>query len=414
MSKIKEFLTKANSFSREELVLEYTQVCDGLMFEDEEVVREATKLMTDNIRIYARKKSDLYRGMEKIGIIDKTMLDDKNKWYVPGIKSRKMQTSGTMNGSYFEYVYWDQIFTKVEKNLHYLSVLKEFGVENYPKVLCLLEEHRLHSNANRDLVVLKNTKSPMHSHGADNAETHSVDMVPLFTKDPLEHFKRLINHCISKKIDVILTTGPFINSLRYYATKLGIKERMCKLLSSTCDPLMTDDAIKLKEDGVIENWCDHMRCWDGGASFFTCKHGRHHLMDNLSWCVEDDGRLISTDYFSLAAPFVNYWNGDYVHIGSDYNRCGCGRLYREFNMSVVRDFSVFGMTSGQIKDKIRLARVNGIKYVKCFSRGMEITTKKDITWEEKQRIIKSIPEIKNVMFRAETALPCGCKKKKVE
>ena len=44
-----------------------------------------------------------------------------------------------------------------------------------------------------------------------------------------------------------------------------------------------------------------MRCWDGGATFLTCKDNNYHVLDNLSYCYEKENKLISTDYFSFSA-----------------------------------------------------------------------------------------------------------------
>ncbi len=82
---------------------------------------------------------------------------------------------------------------------------------------------------------------------------------------------------------------------------------------------------------MTRNWCDHMRCWDGGASFFTCKAGIYHLQDELSHVFStENGEMASIDFFSYASPFVNYLNGDYCSVGKEYKKCDCGRWYRAF------------------------------------------------------------------------------------
>ena len=69
------------------------------------------------------------------------------------------------------------------------------------------------------------------------------------------------------------------------------------------------------------------------------------MNDNFSWVVEgSDNKMISTDYFNMAAPFINYWNGDLCEIGKEYQRCGCGRWYRPFKMLQNRPFALKGPT----------------------------------------------------------------------
>jgi phenylacetate-coenzyme A ligase PaaK-like adenylate-forming protein len=46
----------------------------------------------------------------------------------------------------------------------------------------------------------------------------------------------------------------------------------------------------------------------------------------------------------MAAPFVNYWNGDRCEIEDDYRKCGCGRWYRPFKMLQNRPFALKGPT----------------------------------------------------------------------
>jgi hypothetical protein len=68
---------------------------------------------------------------------------------------------------------------------------------------------------------------------------------------------------------------------------------------------------------------DWMRCWDGGATFYTCEYGNRHLVDMLAAVAVVDGQLISSDLFNLAQPFVNYANGDRVTLYTA-GHCRCG------------------------------------------------------------------------------------------
>ena len=130
-----------------------------------------------------------------------------------------------------------------------------------------------------------------------------------------------------------------------------------------------------------------MRCWDGGATFFTCKHRNYHLMDNLAWCEEGPNHeLICTDYFNLASPFVRYWSGDYCRIAKEYQRCECGRLYRDFEFLESRPFSLKGTNMREIQDKIKALGIKGIKQVRCSVHNLNVVSTRDLTDLEKNMI----------------------------
>jgi hypothetical protein len=71
---------------------------------------------------------------------------------------------------------------------------------------------------------------------------------------------------------------------------------------------------------------DEMRCWDGGATFFTCRYGNRHWVDYLAGTTTDEeNRLVCDDYFNLVQPHVGYRNGDVV-LRRFGEMCVCGEL----------------------------------------------------------------------------------------
>lgn len=95
------------------------------------------------------------------------------------------------------------------------------------------------------------------------------------------------------------------------------------IVAFTGEPVPPGLLEKMKSEGIEGR--DQMRCWDGGATFYTCERGNRHWIDMLATARPDeDGRLISTDLFNLSQPHVDYWNGDVV---SSYREwpCECGR-----------------------------------------------------------------------------------------
>lgn len=397
------FIKKSSSLDSKELILSYLEICKNLMFQEEEQVRKAMQIMTKNIRLFAYKNCNFYRSIEKINVIEKSMLIDKSKWFVKGIKSKEMLTNGTSTGNKFYYQVLEETFDQIEANIHYGSILDEFKIKKRPTILCLLSQH-LHPQATSQskFVILDSPKSPLHSHGASDSIVHIINAAPDLNKDIESQFKMILDYTVDKKFDIILTSGPFINSFVYYCKKYNIKRKICNLLSNTCEQMVLEDVLFLKNKNIIENYCDHMRCWDGGASFFTCKYNVYHLMDNLSNCYSDEnGRLISTDYFSLSCPFINYWNGDYANIKKEYKRCNCGRLYRDFKFLEPRDFSQFGITSGIIRERISKTMIKGIKYFKAMNRSAEISTNRIFSSQEKKILKDCFPEIPNILFTEE-------------
>jgi hypothetical protein len=130
-----------------------------------------------------------------------------------------------------------------------------------------------------------------------------------------------------------------------------------------------------------------MRCWDGGASFFTCKCRNYHLMDNLAWCEQGpDNELICTDYFNLASPFFRYWNGDYCTISTEYVRCECGRLYRDFEFLENRPFSLKGRCLKNIHDGVRSLNIPDIKQVRASVEVLEVVSSRELSPAEKAAI----------------------------
>lgn len=70
---------------------------------------------------------------------------------------------------------------------------------------------------------------------------------------------------------------------------------------------------------------DFMRCWDGGATYFTCKYLNKHWANFSSIIKIENQKLISTDLWNLAEPFVDYWNKD-VLTSENTKWCECGLM----------------------------------------------------------------------------------------
>lgn len=370
---LKEFVLrwKNESLPCKKILYEYKPFCIDLLYEDEELVREVTSLLRKNIEQWAKTYSEVYSNIDKV--ISKQDLFDKSTWYVNCVseESMNMATSGSTTGSPFSYLRWDPFLYFIEAENHYDLIMDEYSISNNPDVMYFFNTSMY--DKSKIVTVRSDSKNFMEHHGLKRkANVHYINFSKF--KDERESYLfELSNYLIENKIDVIFAPGSSINSLCYYLKKNEKKFKMCSLLSNSNERLKPQDALFLL-NGYVDNICDHMRCWDGGASFFTCVHKNYHLMDNLSWCYEVDQKLVSTDYFSLPSPFVNYWNGDFCRISNRYERCECGRLYRDFEFLENRPFSLKGRSISELKDTLNSLRIRNIKQVRCTSESVEIVS----------------------------------------
>lgn len=91
----------------------------------------------------------------------------------------------------------------------------------------------------------------------------------------------------------------------------------------TGEALPPETEAKLRGKGFDVR--DEMRCWDGGATFYTCRHGNRHWVDLLATTWTDGEKLYSSDLFNLAQPFLDYHNGDHV-VRRHGGVCRCGQV----------------------------------------------------------------------------------------
>ena len=292
-----------------------------------------------------------------------------------------MKTSGT-TGPKFQYLRWNKFFEFIEIENHYNLILEEYGIKQNPSVLYFFNNYTKFN----EVVAETNSKNFMEKHGSKNATTYAINFDK--NKVNLEYFYKEFFEWIDKKqINVILAPGSAINAICYYFNKFKYNKKLCTLLSNTCEKFLKNDVNYLINNNYIDKFCDHMRCWDGGCTFITCKENNYHILDNLSYCFSIDSKLISTDYFSFVSPFVNYWNGDYCEISSIYKRCDCGRLFRYFKLLESRPFYVKGESVNNIKEAIiNLGIKNKIKRVVCSIEEIEIISKVDIDIEIKSKL----------------------------
>ena len=371
--------------SREELLGVLDQAGD-VLFEDEDTLGKYTSILTENIRRWRETKCP--ELPDKI-YYSKEDLSDKNIWYVKEVdhESMSVTTSGTTSGIPFEYKRWHPAFHKIEWDYHYNMVLDEFGITHNYNLMYFFSDHYRHDSDNPFLVLDGQADLPMQNHGSSRQPIVHFANFKAYSANPESFFSSFFRHIEEHAIDVLYTSSPQVNSMCNYIGKFGFQGKIAKLLSTTNNRIMNRDAAFLLDGGYFDHICDHMRCWDGGATFFTCKHRNYHLMDNLAWCEEGPNHeLICTDYFNLASPFVRYWSGDYCRIAKEYQRCECGRLYRDFEFLESRPFSLKGTNMREIQDKIKALGIKGIKQVRCSVHNLNVVSTRDLTDLEKNMI----------------------------
>jgi len=335
-----------------------------LMYTSPEEIINYREVMTQAIKSFANEKCRLYRdyGAGDEGIIDKDYLESKREyWDTNTTNTIELATGGTTRRG-FPYNYWKEVFYKIENRFHYGYILEEFYIPRPPRVLCTVMGAtgigpKIEFNGYKIRTEITDTDNSINNHGCSSSEVHyfarnDIDKLP---KELLGEF--LVDYMIRRDIDIFLADGLFIDSVYDYVVEHS-PEKFVNLISNTAAPVKQEKLIWLKDNGYIDNWCDHMRCWDGGTTFFTCINGTTHLMDNLNYTYEVDSKMICTDFFSLAAPFIDYHNGDFCSIDNEYRKCECGRWFRPFRLSRARPFFIKDrngelVSSYEIIDKIR-------------------------------------------------------------
>ena len=400
-SRAKGFLSrwKGSKVPSPRIAEEYLEFCRNLPFLEESLFLDCLEVVRLNIERWALENSSIYLRSNRF--YTKEHMDDKGLWYVGESfdASVESHTSGSSTGFHFIYRRMKSTFERLEWDNHYDMVLDEFGVVQKPNILYFFPNH--YKKDGDSVVFWDGSPQPyLNSHGRSRRPSVHYANFDLYKSNPRLFFELLFRYLSQNPMDLIFTSGPQINSMCHYLRTLGFSGALAGLLSQTNERLLQDDASFLLDNRHFVSVCDHMRCWDGGASFFTCRSGNYHLMDNLSWCEELEGRLISTDYFNFASPFVRYWNGDFCRIGQNFSRCDCGRLYREFEFVENRPVSLGGVCLGGLRSRMLSLNISGIKQVKCYMDRLDVVSDR-VLGEDEKSLISALEPRFNFLFQVE-------------
>ena len=396
--KIADFLSKWKSLNEPNLsvMLEYRDICTDLMFSSEQIIVRATNIMRQNISSWAAKHCEAYRQAKPY--YTRSDLERKDSWQVKSLigQSASMRSSGSTTGVGFKYLRWEPMLMFIEAENHYDMIMDEFHIRDKPEILNCFSTPM--SRDGEHITVRSDSGNFMDHHGLRRrANVHYLN-IAMQKEDEDASFAALFEHLRRNRIDVMFTNGPQINKLCAAIKRTGYEGPVCDLLSNTNEMMLKDDRSFLVQNGHVKRTCDHMRCWDGGASFFTCGFGTYHLMDNMSWCVAVGDKLVSTDYLNPVCPFVNYWNGDYCKIDEKYRRCGCGRMYRPFEFLENRPFAIKGKSVLEYKRRMIESGITNLKQVRCNRNVIEIVSREELTQESKEKIARILDRLKIVFL----------------
>lgn len=347
-----------NDFDSYEECLDFylTNICDNLLRTNPEAITDVKNKLYDGISEYAKNYSAIYA--KQYQFYTRNELNNKDLWistYIPKDRVTTQNTSGSTTGEPFSYYNDRKNFVNVQRNAEFDLILKEYDLFEKPLKILNLFKHPYNPKPTDFFLETHNhSNHPFHCYMGKETNTFFVNWDEYIENSEKWHnqFLEFLSH---HYFDIVLCSGPVINILTRHIKKNNFVHKFAYLLSHTTEFPRIGDFEYLKNNGNTDYYCDHMRCWDGGASFFTCKFGTYHLNDNLSWVHQGpDKKMISTDYFNIVAPFVNYWNGDLCEIKDEYQLCACGRWYRPFKMLQNRPFALKGPTKlTEIREKIR-------------------------------------------------------------
>lgn len=379
-----DFIKSTINDTYESTIIKYMSICKDLMFSADSY--HIINYMRNRYIEHVESTCPIYSNK----IFNKTDLIDKNQWYNKSYDYMVNYTNGT-TGDRFEYLIWKNTYDFLERDCHYKYIIKEYKLSSNITILNMLNAIE-YPNFTKAIMDIGYSNTIIHNHGIDDAYIYTtVKGAPYYNNINLFYLD-IIDFLKYTKVDVILTSGNILNSLCAMMRKIGHTGKIATLISNTCEPFIDDDYEYIKQ--YSDYFCDHMRCWDGGATFFTCAYGTYHICDNLAYTSSKDGKLITDDYFSICSPFFNYWNGDYANVDDEILRCECGRYYRKFKLVKNRAFTISGIDTETIRQAIIKSGFTNVKMVKCDSDRLIISVSSQQDTNSITSLVNKLPRFK--------------------
>lgn len=303
----------------------------------------------------------------------------------------QISTSGSMANP-FRYFVTKKLFYKMEIIHHYRQILMEYNLLDQP--LKILRVSRIKDTRNCKKIAWKNCNffykclnpswnNYFFSHGSDQAVCHHFQYHPRQTH---EFCNFLLSVFEKQNFDIFLTAFSFVSMFLNVIQK---PVKICHLLSNICEAPNQNHVKKLIENNQIDFFCDHMRCWDGGFGFYTCKHNVKHIYEPYIDSKTVDGKILSTDYFNFNSSFIDYWNNDTGTIEEKWLLCECKKWYRPFVFQSNRvSFNLKKISSIELHDEI--SKLDNTIQAVCYKNFVNIITVNELSQQEKNRLMSVI------------------------
>lgn len=105
----------------------------------------------------------------------------------------------------------------------------------------------------------------------------------------------------------------------------------------TCVFCLTGSELKPEHKALFDNlglkYRDHMRCWDSGATYFTCPFGHKHWVDVAFDYKWEGDRFLATDLWNIHQPHIDFDTKDDVTWSRSGEVCECGLDIDEISVS---------------------------------------------------------------------------------
>lgn len=356
----------------------------SLLYKDVSEYKTTIKEIESFALEYLLKNNQFFR--ENQDYSDKSLINsNRDIWNTDKFRYFYNYTSGTTRER-FKYRIINKVYDKIERDCHYLHILEEF--EKYPEEIVyfvqdgLALEHPIIQKIYTDNLFMT------HGYGRERP-VYVIKRNRKYLEDYWGYWRDLLSIFANMRIEVMIIDGNGIAEILQAMKHFGSFSFVSSLVSCTANKTNIQYLDQLKSEKCIDNYCDHMRCWDGGVTFFTCKFGVRHVLEHLSYPIVKDGKLISKDYFALENPFWNYWNGDYAEINQEYKRCDCGRLYRSFEIKRCREIWLEGANSQELNDIFR--NIVGVIRINQLSNYLRVFCDQDINVETKKSVQQQLP-----------------------
>ena len=201
----------------EELLDNYVNVADTLLYQDEATLKYYQDSLEKNIVNWALEKSDIYKALyQSDRIFTKNDLLNKKAWYVSQLKDTSgiRSTSGSTTGDPFSYAIYNRYAKFLIDDQHWSLILKEFGLYNRHIKITVMYYFKdtLSVFPDNELVRSDHAVSNQfqYNHGSKDC---SIDYVNFKDFGSSDWYNQLFDYLSGTEIDIMISTGPMINQL---------------------------------------------------------------------------------------------------------------------------------------------------------------------------------------------------------